>query len=186
VEDVNDVSMAQLRAVVSVFGKAVGKTVLFKNTVNSVRVGPLSKVFPEALFIVLSRDELAVGRSLLTARKQLAGSYDRWWFTEVPGMESIVQRPCYEQVILQQRAIYAHIAEIRAALPPERFFDVSYEEFCESPSAAVGQIIDFLSEGGATVDVAHEPASRFTPSAGPPLPSQLEQSMVAFAKGTPA
>lgn len=112
---------------------AAGKPMVFKNMPMALRLGPLSKNIPEALYIVASRNEADNALSLLKVRKERHGDYKTWWSMEPPGFLSLKEQPPHVQVVEQIRLIDAVIKKDVKAIGEDRFFHVSYENFIKNP-----------------------------------------------------
>lgn len=149
--DVPEKRLRRLRGVVRRLQNATGRPILFKNGPCTLRLGPLAKALPEAVFLVTKRDILDVSHSLLAARKDIHGDYGKWWSMEPPNVHELKRKPAHKQVVEQVRAIYDLVDESRERLGPERFLDVHYEEFCQDTRSALGGIRRFLVEHGVPV-----------------------------------
>jgi hypothetical protein len=137
-----------LRRGVAGFVRSCGKPVLFKNLFSSIRVPSLAKALPEALFLVVHRNEIDIGHSLLEGRQRFFGDYRTWLSVMPPGAEALLELPAHVQVIEQVREIYAVIDRERYRVGPDRFFDIQYERFCDRPNEVLDELEDFFRRRG--------------------------------------
>ncbi|NQT14863.1 MAG: sulfotransferase [Planctomycetes bacterium] len=149
--DVSGKQLRKLRGVVRRLQNAMGKPILFKNGTCALRLDPLAKALPEAIFLITRRDVLDVSHSLLAARKDIHGDYARWWSMEPPNVTELKEKPAHKQVVEQVRSIYALVDESRERLGAERFLDVHYEEFCQDTRSVLEKIQNFLARHGIPV-----------------------------------
>ncbi len=179
-EDVAPKKMRCMRGAIRAFESACGQSIVIKNLPCVLRLEPLAKYLPEALFLVLRRDTFANARSILVARKEYHHDYKRWWSVEVPGFEQLVSAQPEEQVVQQIREIDRLIDTGRELIGKDHFFDVAYEDLCaESPKTLEG-VEQFLGSHG--VHLAHRgalPESFPMPEAGE-IDSGLLESLQAY------
>jgi len=148
--EVSERALRELRRSVRALSRAAGRPLLFKNLVNSVRIQPILRALPEAKFIVVRRDVLETAHSILEARRNLYGDYNRWFSVEPPSVEEIRERPPQEQAVEQVRAIYALIERDRL-LAPTSFADVDYVDLCQHTREVLDSVGEFLSSSGVHV-----------------------------------
>jgi len=119
----------------------------------SLRIQPILKAFPSALFIQINRNEVDTGRSLLEVRKRVFGSYEQWWSMEPPNINELRDMPCEQQVIEQVRSIYHTIDTdlTKMGASKTQVYEASYEKLCEAPEDLMKEIEDFLLGHGIAV-----------------------------------
>lgn len=116
-----------------------GKPVV--NKVNRMISGAslVADVFPQARFIGLRRDPVMLAQSLLEARDLLTGSRQRRYglSDNSPPADDAIEDVCrqveYLNTLLDQQL---------AALGPERFLLLDYEQFCRQPAQLLSHLID--------------------------------------------
>ena len=86
------------------FADAAGRPLVFKNLYCSLRLEPIAHALPEALFVVMHRDQIENARSILAGRMRRSGDYAAWWSAEPPGIEEIRRLSPVRQVVEQLRA----------------------------------------------------------------------------------
>lgn len=143
--------LSRLRGAVRLLARAMGRPLLFKNLVSSVRLQPLAEALPEALFIVLRRNEVDTSASILEGRRRLYGDLRRWFSVEPPNVERLRRLPPAEQAVEQVRAIYRLIEQDRRAIGGDRFHELSYEELCADAHGALRGLGGFLGAHGVAL-----------------------------------
>jgi len=155
-ENADPHKMKVLRNAIHALTRASSKPLLIKNLHCSMRLQPLADTLPEALFIVLHRKETDTAHSILAARKNQLGSYNRWFSVEPPNIEQLKQLPPQQQALEQVRSIYQQIREDELSIGSNRFYHLQYETFCKKPRFELQDIIDFLKDHG--IDINKEQA----------------------------
>lgn len=182
-EEMTIMAKRRLRGVIRSLAKAMSAPILFKNMPCALRLGGIAEALPEALFVVTKRDEVAMALSLLAARKERYGTYERWLSMEPPNFEALKQLPCHEQVIEQIRSIYELIDAERAKIGGSRFVDVAYESFCSDTYAILEALADFFAENGVSVQRRGEVPKTFECRGYSEVESKLRDKLVAYARG---
>ncbi len=146
-----DRTVVELRAAVRAFADACGVPVVFKNTINSLRVPALAAALPEARFVLIERDLADNARSLLVGRSR-RGDLDAWWSARPAGAAEHAGDAPAEQVVWQARRVHDVARDALADLDPSRSMHVTYDELCADPRGLLDCIAEWLAEGGARVD----------------------------------
>ena len=102
---------------------------LNKSPSNSVRIGFLNEIFPDAYFIHIIRDGRAVTHSLSRGRKR----HNRYSGVKFPGWQEVMDMPMVEGCAFQWKRTVEHILDAVRILPPNRFLQIRYEDFIEQP-----------------------------------------------------
>jgi hypothetical protein len=153
-----------LRSAVRALGDAAGRPLVFKNLVNTLRLGPLGTALPEAVFVVIRRDLLDNAASILRARRQINGEYETWWSAEPPEIEELRTLPPHEQAVEQVRRIEALAERDRERLGRDRFLDLRYEDVCADSAGALTAVEALAKRNG------------FSPARRRPIPAEFEAS----------
>ena len=177
-EEADPARMRALRASVAALGRAGRRPVVYKNLVNSLRLGPLRVALPEAIFVAVRRDEAATARSILAARAR-RGDVDAWWSVEPPGVERLRRLPAAAQAVEQVRAVTAEVERHRA-VAPERFLQLAHEETCADPAGALERLRAFAAGHGCDLRPRGTVPDRFDARDGGPLPAPLEADLRAY------
>ncbi len=162
--EICDEKLDNLRKVVAALGRAGKRPMLFKNLFCSLRLRPLVQAFPESLFIVIKRDPLRIGESLLACRKEVNGNYNKWWSVSPPEYEYLKQLAPPLQVIGQTKAIYRLIESDSSAIGKERFLNIDFEAFCDDVHSGLNHIEDFLNSHGIKLQKHGEVPGQFISS----------------------
>ena len=124
------------------YEEAFKKPLLNKNNSLNTRASSIAKVFQNSYFICMTRDRAYLAQSLLQARMELQGNVRAPLWIDNPDKPKnrnmdYVQDVC-EQVLYHERKI----KEQQNIIGPERFWIVSYEEFCKAPDKLVKQVAE--------------------------------------------
>lgn len=120
-----------------------------KTPKNSLRVGFLARVFPDAHFIYLYRDPRQVLSSMIEAwttgrfrtYPQLPGwTGAAWSLLLVPGWRELIGRPLHEIVAAQWNATTRLLIDDLEALPVERRTIARYDAFLSDPAAEIHRL----------------------------------------------
>lgn len=174
----NAARLAALRGSMRALGNAFKRPILIKNLPCALRLAPIHEALPEAIYLVMQREWSATGRSILAARQQVRGSYDQWWSVEPPGFEQLAARPGHEQVVEQIQRIYSIIDDARAKYGADRFYDVSFEDFCADAHTGLASVAAFAMRHGIGLMVRKAIPPQFqlggAPKIDPGLLNELE------------
>jgi hypothetical protein len=111
---------------------------------NSVRVRLLAEIFPQALFVRISRDTGPTVRSILRGRQELCQRGSGWFSVKPPGYREIMrERPPEEQAAWQISSIERAIDADAEIVGAQRFLQVRYEPLTSRPRQALDAIADF-------------------------------------------
>lgn len=183
-EEVCPDRMRQFRQSVAALTNAFDRPILFKNLYASLRIQAIAHYFPESLFIIIRRNEIDNGHSLLEARLQHFEEYSRWFSVEPPEIERLKKLPAHQQVIEQIRHTHQTInsdldtAQIDDAC---RFY-LAYEDFCDNPARTLAQLQDFLLKNNCVVSQLAEAPEKFYPRREIRVDSELYQQMVSYVE----
>jgi hypothetical protein len=155
-EEANTRKMHDVRRVVSGLISVMQKPLLFKNMNCALRLRPLNVAFPEAVFLVISRDTLSCAESLLMTRKRVHNDFNKWWSMEPPNVEYLRTLSSEEQVIRQIRSIYSLIEKDAAVIGKDRFLYVCYQDLCTDVYATMRQVQNFLNGHDIHVNILRD------------------------------
>jgi hypothetical protein len=177
-------NLARLAKIVSRLTAMRSRPFLLKNLYCSLRLPSLNKAFPEALYLVVRRDEIATGHSLLAARRSRFGQYDAWFSVKPPTASDLDELPPHRQVIEQVRGIYNVIDRQRMWIGRDRFLDIEYERFCEDPKQTVQSVREFARMHGVELNVAGEIPQPFRRGGNLRIDTDLYEKMVTYARAS--
>lgn len=139
------------RAWVASYLRWAGKSCFIHKFTGPVRIQFLHCVFPEATFVHLVRDPIAVVRSLLNVPFWEAGEgADRPWWNGIPEryLEVHRERPVPEVLAAAQwKAIVETARQEAQLLPDGRYLEVRYSDFVSDPSGVVNDVLDGIGLG---------------------------------------
>ncbi|MCW2921747.1 MAG: hypothetical protein JWL76_1621 [Thermoleophilia bacterium] len=173
-----DRTIVQLRAAVRAFMDACGASVVFKNTINSLRVPALAAALPEARFVLIERDLTDNARSLLVGRGK-RGDLCTWWGARPTGVEQVEHRAPAEQVVWQAREVHDVARRALGELPPERTLHVTYDELCAAPRDLVDRVATWLAATGTPIErrPGAQVPEEFARRGGGELDAELEAAL---------
>jgi hypothetical protein len=179
--------MLAFRRSVASLTNAFDRPIVFKNLYASLRIQAIAHYLPESLFIVIHRNEVDNGHSLLEARYKSFGSYAPWFSVKPPQIDTLCRLPPHEQVIEQIRHIHAVIDNdlTKINVSSNRRHDLVFEEFCDAPNDKVYSVKAFLESNGCHVklhDVSLPDA--FSRRSEIRIEQQLYDAMSAYAQQT--
>lgn len=129
----------------------------------------MAKIFPQAIFVNLTRDTQDIAVSLLRARRSQNGDIEQWFSTR-PSECDAVTIPDYsghEQVALQTVCLQKRALEFAKA-QPSRVFDINYKEMCENPLAVMLALKKFCTKKGINLTLRNVDN---LPGSIPPVPN---------------
>jgi len=119
-----------------------------------MRIAPLCEAFPEASFLICSRNLIDVARSILRARLIETGGKETWWSVPPREFEQIRDHPYWRQVVEQAHYVCNQIAADRERFGTERFHETRYDALCEAPRDCLERIGAFLAGRGVAPGIA--------------------------------
>jgi hypothetical protein len=158
------------------------KPILFKNLYCSVRIQPITRALPEALFIVVKRGLIDNGQSILESRKNIKNTYEWWFSLEPPEVDKLKCLPPYKQVVEQIRSIYHLIDKERDVVGKTRFLEIEYESFCEDTYSVLECIKSFIKQHGTELAIRGEVQSMFSVNSRVKIDKELYRKMCGYVK----
>jgi hypothetical protein len=133
-----------VRTTISRFQDAFGAPFTSKTQRNCGRILSLAEIFPEAVFVRVHRDLYQMVRSRWQIY-QSRNDENRLWQTYRPSdAHAIVTNDPIEHLCHQVVLTEAEIDRDREHLRSRGFFDLTYEEFCQSPGRRAGEFCPVL------------------------------------------
>ncbi|RMF09993.1 MAG: sulfotransferase [Alphaproteobacteria bacterium] len=113
---------------------------------NAARIDALHDLFPEALFLRVTRNHEQVAQSLLKGRVELNGDPGCWFSVrplDIPdsGSLSPIEQVCYQAVGMDRQ-----IAKDLARLGTDRSHTVNYEDLCADTAGELAKLADWYAE----------------------------------------
>ncbi len=180
-EEADPEKMSEMRRAVHALVSACNRPFLFKNMNCALRLRPICRTLPEALFIVTHRELTRNALSLLKVRKRIYGDYDRWWSIEPPEIAALRALPSYQQVVEQVRSIHVLIDQDRREIGFDRFLDVQYETLCNDVHGTLARLEDFFHDHDLELKRRGEVPTHFLQQNEQSIPEELFQKLVSYA-----
>lgn len=144
---------ARARAWIERLLRASGRARFVHKFTGPARIGFLSRAFPEATFVHLLRDPVAVVSSLLDVEFWIeGGGLERPWWRGLPKRyEAVIQeRPVPEVLALVQcRAIVDLAREEARERPETSYHEVRYEDFVSEPEGQIRSLLERCGLGSS-------------------------------------
>jgi len=124
--------------------------------------------FPQAVYIRVRRDFLQTAQSVLRGRYQLLGSPHKT-FTRLPqGHDQLFSDNYIEHVAGYVLSMEEKMDRDAAMIGKERFFELTYDQFCRAPGNHVDRIREWYKKmTGAPLEKRNPTPHEFTPSSTP-------------------
>ena len=119
-------------------------SILFKNLYNSFRIDAIREARPDARFIILYRNPVDIGHSILNQRLKQNGNYNRWWSVPVPGINRIQSMPPEKQVLEQISAIYNAIDQSKQNVNNQYFHPIKFAHILTKPEETLLKLKQFI------------------------------------------
>jgi len=112
----------------------------------------MAKLFPQAIFVNLTRNTQDVALSLLRARRSQNGDIEQWFSTRPVECATARNLSGYQQVALQTVSLQKRASKFVAA-HTSRVFDIDYNKMCENPEAVMSELHQFCNAKGIGLTV---------------------------------
>ena len=146
---VDEKNLHELRSIVALLEGLYDGPFLNKNISNSLRIGDLIRLFPNAIFLHVQRDLPSTADSILRGRVAHSTGVDEWWGTPPPLPLQGEFESELERVVTQVWGIRHHIRKQFETLPPDQTGTVGYEDFCREPQLLAAWVLKAFSTQGA-------------------------------------
>lgn len=134
---------------------------------NAARIEALDKIFPNALFLRVTRDPVETARSLLAGRIKLTGN-DQGWFSARPtDMPDTSHMSPAAQVSYQAVLMDLQIEKSLARLAPSRSYTIDYRGLCDDPVAVLDEVAQwYQAQSGHCLRIRRSDLPALRPSPG--------------------
>lgn len=178
--------MRSFRRSITALTNAFDRPILFKNLYASLRLQPITSHIPESIFIVVHRNEIDNAHSILEARYKQFGSYDHWFSSEPPNIDSLKKLPPEQQAIEQVREIHKTINQDLATNEHgvTRRFDIHYEELCNDTHKCIKQLKSFLRKHNPSIEDRDVVPFCFKRRSEIKIPNLLYKKVVEYSTGS--
>jgi hypothetical protein len=139
---------------------------MLKNTVNSLRIAPLFKVFPNSLFIVCERNKIDTCQSILRLRRKRKNP-NKWVGPAPKEYGKLKSLNIHQQVCGQVYFIDKQIENDKKQFGlHDQFLHINYQQVCLQPEETINQIQEFLSRHEIASKKTSQNLPSFTPNIG--------------------
>ncbi|TMM59122.1 sulfotransferase [Maribacter algarum] len=133
-EDISEESKVEMRTFFNTWLNTTKKPFLNKNNRNSLCAPMFDKIFPNIFFVEIYRDPIFVAQSIILSRRTVQGSDKIGWGLLSKDFENNSDPLAYiDDICRQVFEVNRILAVNRAKIDPNKYFRVSYEDFCENP-----------------------------------------------------
>ncbi len=138
----SEAQCAAMRQFFTAADEVFGRPLCCKNNSLNVLAHVVAEAVPQAMFVCLTRRSDTLAASLYRARIDIHGELAEPYGLTAASVDQAFIEPSdpVESVIEQVRFFERVAAEQQARLGPERFWQVSYEEFCERPAELIHRV----------------------------------------------
>lgn len=147
--DLSDAARRASRAIVSGIERVFCRPFVDKSVAHAIRIPALLDLFPDALFVRIRRNPLAVAQSVYLGRSRSDAMARAWPTPKARGYETLRDKTLLEQACGQMALFEAEIDEAWPLIPASRRTELSYEDVCDDPQRAVTAVAELLCKSGA-------------------------------------
>ncbi len=123
---------------------------------NAARIEALDTIFPEALFVRVTRDPVYIAQSLLKGKLELNGDIHRWYSVRPSEMPPVADLSPTEQVSYQAVLIDRQIERDLSHLGKGRSFTLGYEDLCANPAKILDDMAAwYAAQTGCHLDLVN-------------------------------
>ena len=137
----NDDEVVQLQEFFATWSGVFQKPLLNKNNRNVDAIARLAEYLPNAVFVVVERDDAMTVQSLLQARRFVQGTDSTGWglySNRFHKKEADPITSVSKQVVFASRRMEEQLSHVSQ----KRLVRLRYEEFCDSPMSAVERVLE--------------------------------------------
>lgn len=137
--------LARLKSDLDGVRNVFGAPMVMKALQMNWQLDILTRLFPEALYLVTERDVFDNARSLLEARRTFFQDDGRWFSFKPAEHAAIAALPPFEQTLAQVHCTNRAVKEQLDRSPGSKVLHVAYRELCEAPERLFTRIAEALS-----------------------------------------
>ncbi len=149
-----------------------------KNPDHCIRIRALHATFPNAIYIRVKRDPIEIARSLLNARMDYSGTFEKWFAIRPPEVPENSELSATDQVARQVYFLEKRVdTDFEQVIPAENQLVVHYDEFCKNPSQQLERVAKIAANRGLKLERRPIDMESFSLSKGQPLPGDMEDAL---------
>ncbi len=130
----------------------MGGPCLFKSLKLSLKMECIIELFPNTIFLYITRAPLYTAQSILLARRKLYNNESRWLSYNLPNQDELLALDPFVQVVYQIKSIQDYIEKGKQNVPSSQFLEVKYEEFCHDPERIMNNIEQQFANNGIVLE----------------------------------
>ena len=180
-----DSSVRALRALTQGFARQVGAPFLNKNVMHSNRLRLMRRIWPNAVYIEVTRDVLDNARSIVRAERSEGGPEkhgDQWWSVRPKLAAQYAGRADTERAVAQVIGTANDIEEDIAEIGGAHLLRIDYSQMCAEPNRTLDEIARFLDQAGCPLVERFSVPDSFPVRPSKPLSDEDEASMAKVLK----
>jgi len=138
----------ELRTIVRLFEMIFRAPFANKNNANGPRIAHLRSLFPNAIFLSVTRDVTSTVLSVLDARAKNHVEEDEWWGAAPPQYYDRKFEDPFERVVYQTWGLNSLVDREMESVPESQWCRLEYETFCDDPDGIVDWLVRTYQEHG--------------------------------------
>lgn len=153
-ETINNEEKQEIKKTIYALQKNLGKPIIFKNVVNSMRIEALLSIFPYSVFLITRRDPLYNIQSLYKIRKKYGKKY--WWSVKPPGYKKLKNLPLLDQCVYQVYNTEKYLDEYFKESNKNKLI-IRYCSMCSNTNNILKKIKEFLNQNNINIKTFKTP-----------------------------
>jgi len=130
--------------------------------------------------VVIERDWVDNGQSILKGRYEALGDYGQWWSVPPPNVDELSRLAPVQQVVGQIEAIHNLIdRDIERLGLEERTFRIRFEDFCEDVHGTLDTFQAFMEKHGVKLERRFDVPAQFAVRHSVKVPSPMYEELKA-------
>ncbi len=109
-----------------------------------LRINAISKIFPNAYFLVIERDLTEVGLSVIRGRYRLLQDPKQWWSVKPLNYADLKSLPIAEQIAYQLVSLNKKMQEDFSKIAEGKVLKIHYSNFCNDPESLINTLLPVL------------------------------------------
>jgi LPS sulfotransferase NodH len=138
----------RVRATVAAISETMGGPFISKNLNNSLRVGRIHSVFPDAVYLFMRRDPVYTAQSIIVARRRLFDDDRQWFSVKPPNYRELADLEPFAQVVSQIKSIEDGIRTMFDKRQIVNRFEIEYEALCGNWERVLEQTAESCRHAG--------------------------------------
>ena len=183
--DFPDSDAEQLRELSEGLSGIFAAPFLNKNVMHSNRLRLMQKIWPDALYILVSREFTDNARSITRAERKEGGPAhdgDHWWSVRPKLAIDFIGHSDVDRAVVQVSGVHQDIANDIKAIGADRMLTVNYAELCSDCSAGLDDIESFLARHDVKLQQRGDIPAKFETRVSLPMDDAEEARIAELLK----